>query len=190
MIIGISGMPAAGKDTVSEYLEQKEGYNHISLSEILRGIVKAEGMEVNLENLTKAGNLLTREYNNHYLAQKAMQRVRRGRNTVISSIRQPGEIEYLRSRKDFYMVFVDADIKIRFERLKLRDREGDSKTLKEFRQIEKKQLDGKDGGMNLLECKKKSDFVLTNDGTMEEFIKKIKDLVKKLNERERKKIGK
>jgi dephospho-CoA kinase len=177
MIIGLSGVLAAGKDTVAEYLEQKKGFVHISLSNILREIITSRGMEINLVNLTKVGNSLIEEFGQGHLVKEALKRVGKNENVVISSIRQPGEIEELHKHNDFKMIFVDAKPEIRFQRLTQRGRSGDSDTFEEFMAIEQKQLDGKSGAMDLGKCKEMSDIIIENNGTLEEFTQAIEKAI-------------
>lgn len=180
MIIGLSGTLSAGKDTVAEYLVNQKGYDHISLSEILRDIARERGIEINMVNLTKLGNSLIETHGEGYLVERAKQKVGFDHDLIVSSIRQPAEVDMIKSQPNSYVVFVDADAKIRFERLKARGRAGDSETLEEFIELEQKQSDGKSGAMNLNECKRKSDFVLENNGTKEEFLERIEDLFDKI----------
>jgi dephospho-CoA kinase len=177
MIIGLSGTLSSGKDTVSEYLEKNEGFQHISLSQVLRDLAREKRLEVNLENLTQLGNSILADYGRAYLVKKAEKQVDFSGDVVISSIRQPNEIEYLKTKKNFFMIFVDAQAKIRFERSVARNRRGDSQTLEEFIAIEKKEIDGKSGGMDLNYCKDHADYVLLNNGTMEEFKQKIQQIL-------------
>jgi len=175
MIVGLSGLLASGKDTVADYLQNKEGFQHISLSEILREVIRDRGLEVNLENLTKVGNSLASNEGPQFLVEKALDRLDLSRDAVISSVRQPGEIERLKKEQNFFMIFVVADSKTRFERLLKRNRLGDTKNFDDFLKIEQKQMDGKSGGMDLNRCREMSDFVLSNNGTLEEFERKIAD---------------
>ena len=177
MIIGLSGTLSAGKDTLAEYLVEKEGFFHVSLSGVLREIARKEGIEETMTALTKLGNAIEKRYGKGYLAKLALDKIPPRRNAVISSIRQPPEIEVLRQAGRFKMIFVDAAARIRFERLKKRAREGDSQTWEEFVGLEKKQMLGSYCGINLLGCKKASDYIIENNGTREEFTKKIRGVV-------------
>ena len=169
MIIGLSGVLAAGKDTVAEYLEEKRGFQHVSLSAILREMVGEMGLEINLENLTEVGNSLKEKDGPACLVEKAKRKADFDQDLVISSIRQPGEIERLRQERDFFMIFVSADPKVRFERLLKRNRSGDVTDFDEFLKLEAEQMDGKAGGMNLGKCREMSDYFLENNGTIVEF---------------------
>lgn len=183
MIIGLSGTLASGKDTVAEYLEKNEGFQHVSLSAILREIVAERGLEANLENLTKVGNSILAEFGPAYLVKRAEKQVDFSKDLVISSVRQPNEIEYLKTKKDFHMIFVDAKPEVRFERLRKRGRQGDSRTLEEFIETEKKQEDGKSGGMDLNRCRDMADYILDNNGTMDEFVRKIEEALVEIKEK-------
>lgn len=173
MILGLSGTLSSGKDTVAEYLIGKEGFQHVSLSTILREIAKEKKLELNLKNLTNLGNSILRDYGPAYLVKRAEKKADFSKDLVISSVRQPSEIEYLRTKKNFFMVFVDADAEVRFKRLVKRGRQGDSETLEEFIATEKKQIDGQTGAMDLNKCREMADYLIENNGTMEEFEAKI-----------------
>lgn len=175
MIVGLSGTPASGKDTVAEILEKK-GFSHFSLSQILRDFMREEGLEINIENLTSFGNKIGTK-----LVERALETIDPSHDTVISSIRQLEEIDILKKNKNFFMLFIDADARLRFERLKKRGRAGDSETFEQFIAIEAKQQ-GKSGVMNLAACREKSDFIIENNGTLQEFQNKVEDILRKIKE--------
>ena len=183
MIIGLSGTLAAGKDTVADYLVEKEGFGHISLSAVLREVATEKGIEITMENLTKLGNSLKTEYSADYLVERAKKEADFRYDIVVSSIRQPEEIKNLKREKDFFMIFVDADIKIRFKRLVKRGRAGDVGKFEKFEEQEKKQLDGQSGGMNLGKCRKMADYIIVNNGTIEEFKDEISRTFEQIKER-------
>ena len=181
MIIGLTGTLCAGKDTVAEHLMEK-GFDHVSLSAILREKISERGIEITLDNLTKFGNSLKETESELFLVKEAMSRINPGENTVISSIRQGGEIDFLKEQKDFHLIFVDADPKIRFKRLLLRNRPEDPKTFEKFMENEEKQMDGKSGGMNLLYCKQNADFILNNNDSRDEFEKDLENILEKIGQ--------
>jgi len=182
MIIGVVGLIASGKDEVAEYLETKGFENH-SLSSILREILKKKGIETTVDNLTKYGNELRDKKGPGYLAKIAHRRIRSDR-AVITSIRQVGEIKYLRKTPDFFLVKVTAPIKMRFERVKKRGRAGDVKSVADLKRIEKLQASGKGGGMNMDQCMALADFEIKNVGTFDELHRKVDDLLKKISKKE------
>ena len=94
MIIGVTGKMGAGKDTFAVYLGKK-GFIHISLSDIIRQEAVARGIEPSCRNLQDLGNVLRREYGNGVLSKMAQKRIIPGKNYVVTSIRNVGEIEVL-----------------------------------------------------------------------------------------------
>lgn len=179
MIIGIVGSIASGKDTVADYLKEK-GFQAISLSDILRGIMKEENIEITTANMTEYGNKLRNEKGNGFLAIKAYEKINQD-NAIITSIRQVGEVEFLKSNPKFYLVKLDAPIEKRVDRLVKRGREGDIKNIDELKTIEAKQADGKGGDMNMNKCFAMADYTLINDGTFEDLYKKVDELLEKIN---------
>jgi dephospho-CoA kinase len=178
MLIGVVGSIASGKDTLADYLRDK-GFMTESHSAILREIMTAEGQSIDTVNMTHYGNKLRETKGHGYLAQEALKRV--GNNdAVITAVRQVGEIETLRKgRSDFILLKVDAPIEMRYERLKKRNRAGDVQSLDDLKEIEEIQDSGQGGAINMGACYKLADEEITNDGTIEEFYRKIDAFLEK-----------
>ena len=177
MIIGLTSLSGAGKTTVSEYLVKK-GFEYYSLSDILREELKKKGKEITRENLQEIGNELRRIHGNSVLAEKTLEKIRLGKNYVIDSIRNPSEIEALKKNKDFSLVFIDAPISTRFNRIKARKREQDPETFEEFRKSEEKELQSKDSSnQQLIKCREMADINIINDSTIEELYQKIEKML-------------
>jgi len=177
IIIGITGTLSAGKDTTAEYLIKK-GFKHYSLSAVLREIMEKEGIPIKQPELTNFGNKLREERGHGYLVEQLKDKL--VGNVAVSSIRQPGEIEALKKLGDFYLIFVDAPIEIRFKRLQKRNRGDDPQTLEELKKIENIQMTGTGGGMNLQKCREMSDFKINNSGTFEELYQQIDNILEKI----------
>lgn len=179
MIIGIVGSIASGKDTVADYLVTK-GFKSLSLSAVLRKIMTEAGQEISTKNMTEFGNKLRNEKSHGYLAEEAIKSIVPGENVIITSIRQVGEIESLRTQPGFVLVKLDAPIDLRLDRIVKRNREGDIRNMEELKEIEERQADGKDGGMNMNRCYKLADRELINDGTIEDLYKKVDKLISEI----------
>ena len=182
MIIGLTGTLASGKDEFSRYLKQK-GFEAYSLSDMIRDEAKQRGLELTRENLQKLGNELRRKRGFSALADMVLGKLRPGKNYVISSIRNPSEVEALRNSGSFTMVFVDAPIMQRFNRVISRARAGEqSLTFEQFRAQEEKEMASDDpSSQQLLRCRQMSDFELMNDSTIAEFHAKIEKIIGSLN---------
>lgn len=182
MLIGVVGSIASGKDTFAEYLE-KRGFVNVSLSAMLREIMSKERESLDVMNLTRYGNQLRNTKGFGFLASEALKKIG-DRNAVVTSIRQVGEVEVLIKRQDFTLIKTDAPIEMRFSRLQKRSRAGDPKNLEELKQIEKMQAGGQSGGMNVDACMELADAKIINDGSVEEFYKKIDDFMVKVEKNE------
>jgi dephospho-CoA kinase len=179
MIIGTAGTFGAGKDEVSKYLEAK-GFEHVSTSIILREKVNEAGLEINALNLFETSNKISDEFGNGALAEWAFERID-SNQAVISGLRKAGEIDFLKRQKDFSLFFVDAPIKLRYSRIQSRKREGEETlSLEEFRNKEDLELRGDTGSQNILYCKEKADFILSNTGTIEDLHTKVDDIIRQL----------
>jgi len=163
MIIGVTGCYASGKDTVGDYLKG-QGFLHISLSDMIRVELRRQKKPITRENLIMMGNKMREDFGNGALAHKAVLAFEEFKNHVVTSIRHPEEINTLRQRKDFVMVFVDAPLEIRYNRTLARAREGEKTTsLDEFKANEEREMHGDGAGQQLLRCKQMADIILRND---------------------------
>jgi dephospho-CoA kinase len=172
MIIGLTGKNAAGKGEILKYLVGR-GFIGYSLSDALREEATKQVLEHSRDNLIKLGNQMRGKYGNGILASKINEKINDDRkngteNFVIDSIRNPGEIEELRKNKDFILIGVHTDAKIRFNRLIKRGREGDSKNFEEFLEHEKKENNNAGSGQQLDKCLEMSDKIISSNGTVQE----------------------
>ncbi len=195
MILGITSFLAAGKGVMSEFLKKK-GFVIYSCSDIIREECKNQNLEVTRENLQNVGNLLRKKHGSNILAKRLAEKIslekQKGKNNfIVESIRNPLEIKELKKFKDFFLVFVDVDSKIRYKRAKKRLREKEHvKSYEDFIASEKKEMASKNpNSQQLLKCKKLSDYVLTNNKDLKDFYEQIDDLLVKLQVKQYKKIS-
>ena len=173
MIIGLTGTFAAGKDTVAEHLEKK-GFEHYSTGDQIREIAEDRGIRQNRDVLRELGNELRDQYGAEYLCRRIIEEKAKSDNVIISGIRQPGEIEYLRKLGNFHLIAVDAPVEVRFERMKLRNREGDPKTIEEMIEKERKEMESAGpNAQRIHECMQMADTLVINDGNKEVLDSKI-----------------
>ncbi|MDR2818805.1 MAG: AAA family ATPase [Endomicrobium sp.] len=163
MIIGLTGSYCSGKDTVADYISQKHGYKHFSLSDVIREIMKEAGLEPTRENLITFGTNLREENGNGVLAKKVLEKAKDEGKYCITSIRHSEEVNELRKRKDFVLINVDAPQDVRFERMQKRKRPGDPQTLEKFVELEKKESQTSGSGQQLRKTANMADITFIND---------------------------
>jgi len=72
---------------------------------------------------------------------------------------------------------VTANQKIRYERIKLRQSEKDSVSFKEFQRQEEREMQDTDpNAQNLLKCIEMADFLINNDGSLENLYEQIEKI--------------
>lgn len=168
MIVGLTGRNGAGKGRVSEWCVA-HGLRYTSLSDELRAWLRAQGKEPTRDNLIAGGRALRSEGGGGVLAQLVLDRIEReGGDWVVDSIRNPAEVEVLRSRPDFLFLEVVADVRTRFDRIIARKRGGDALDFGEFIRQEAAELDSQDAAaQQLVATAALADMVVRNDGTPE-----------------------
>jgi len=180
MIIGLTGPNAAGKTEVGQYLRAR-GFECHSLSDEIREEAAKRGCEISREVLVEIGNELRGRFGPGVLAERILQRLEPDRNYVVDSIRNPAEVEALRRRKDFTLLAVQADRKIRFERSRARGREGAAQTLEQFAFEEERELHSKDpASQQLVATQQLADVTLYNNGSLEELHRQLDTLLPRL----------
>jgi dephospho-CoA kinase len=181
MIIGLTGSLAAGKGVVSDYFKEK-GFVYLSLSDELRQIAKERKIEITRENLQNLGNKLREESGSGVLAKLVIKKIKNQeyKKAIVDGIRNPAEIEELNQLKDFFLVAVDANPKIRFERMISRNRESDPITWEEFLKVDKKDkgIGEKESGQGVGKCMKLAKFILLNEGDLNEIKKRLNSYIK------------
>ncbi|MEM4259787.1 MAG: deaminase [Candidatus Woesearchaeota archaeon] len=183
MIVGVTGFFGSGKDSFAEYLVKKKNFEHISLSDMIRQEILKRKQKITRDKLREVGNELRTKYGSGVLALKAIKSMVPEKNYVVTSIRARAEVEVFKEEKEFVLVFVDSPIEVRFKRIHLRNRENDPKTIEELREKEEKEMNDKEGGMQLAECRRIADIFIKNNSTLEEFYKKIDKLIENLKKK-------
>lgn len=181
MLLGITGFCAAGKDTLAEFLERK-GFVRRSLSDELRKEAMVRNQTITRESLIVLGTELRQKEGNAVLAKRTLADINHEGNYTVGSIRNPAEVEELKKNTNFHMIFVDADIGLRFERAKKRNRENEPSTFDDFKKVEEKEYSNPNSsGQQLLKVKEMADFVVMNNGAFEDFYESIEGFLDKLN---------
>lgn len=172
-LVGLTGTNGAGKGEVARFL-LKKGFDYVSLSDVIREELKKRGLEASRDNLIACGNELRERFGPAELARRAAAKI--SRPTVIDSIRNLREIEYLRQLGDFVLVAVDAPVEIRFERVMRRGRNESVCSLEDFRAKEELEKNNGETGQQLAACLEAADVLIINDSTLEELWQKLEEL--------------
>jgi len=173
-LIGLTGTNGAGKGEAAAFF-QKKGYKYFSLSDLIREELRNKGQIITRDNLIKMGNHLRNKFGPDILARRVIERVQG--KAIIDSIRNPKEVAYLKKQKSFLLLAIDAPIEIRYNRVIKRGREESVDSLQEFIAKEAEEMSIKENGQQLQNCMKMADIVIINDGSFEDFHKKLEEFL-------------
>ncbi len=186
IIIGVTGSFGAGKGEVADYLVNRKGFKHYSARRFIFEEAKRRGLDISKgrEVLIPVGNDLRREHGPAYIIESLYkQAVTEGVDAVIESLRVVAEVKRLQELGG-YVIGVDADPHLRFERSIKRGSETDSVSYEEWIDHERRESNSHDPAkQDIFGALKASDCVVQNNGTKEELHDQIKEALKKLEAR-------
>ncbi len=182
-IIGLSALPAGGKDFIGDILHKKFGFYKISPGDIVREITKKElgSKKISREDQQKIQEKYRRKYGKNYIMELCYKKIlkRKVKRAVISGIRFPNDIKFFKSKlgDKFINIFVYAPRKLRYQRTIERKREDMPKSYTEF--VKQDKLEEKI--FHLKQTKELSDFIIYNDKSAEETEKQLDKILKTIN---------
>ena len=182
IIIGITGTLGAGKGTVVDFLVTNLDFNHYCATTFISKEIKRRGMKVNRDVLREVANDLRAKNSPSYIVEELYKESQvDGGNCVIESLRAVGEVACLQKNDSFYLLAVDADQKLRYDRIQLRGGVKDNVSFDKFVDNEKAEMTSTDpNSQNLSKCISMADFVIHNDGTFEDLNNQIKKILENI----------
>jgi dephospho-CoA kinase len=183
IIIGITGTLGAGKGTIVEYLTGKKNFRHYSVRAFLLEEIRRQGLPENRDSMFNVANSLRAEHGSSYVVDQLYIRAgESGKNCVIESIRTPGEVESLRKTGRFYLLAIDADLKIRYDRIRLRQSETDHISFETFLENEAREMNTVDPNkQNIRKCIQAADYTIPNNGTKEDLIREVEKILRDIS---------
>lgn len=178
-IIGFAGEMVCGKTTAAQYLIEKYGATSYRFSTILRDVADRLHLEHSRSNLATLSTILRENFGQDLLAKAVAQDVAEtdAEVIVIDGVRRLEDIRYLSEMPEFALVYINADLNTRYERVTKRRENADdaTKTLEEF-----KEDNAAEAEREIPELKKHARLGIDNMGSLEEFYERL-DVVMKWN---------
>ncbi len=176
-IIGTSGTNGSGKDTVGQMLAEKYNLLFVSVSDLLRIECRRRDIPVTRENLRMVSVEWRREFGLGVLVDKAVELARHSTHSydgvVASPMRNVGESQHLKDLGGT-LIWVDADPRIRYERIQATHRgrdDEDNKTYEEFLAEEAAELHPSDPNdpsvLNMNGVRALADIVIQNESNID-----------------------
>ena len=176
-VICITGMPGAGKNEVARFFEERS-ISIVRMGDVVREEAERRRYKITPENLGKISVDLREEFGEEEIARRCLEQIEKMKDyvLVIEGIRSLEEIAFFRQKfGNIYTLAVHSSQKTRFSRLKKRGRGDDTKLWKEFEERDLRELGYGLGGAIAL-----ADFMLVNEGALEELREKVKKVYERV----------
>jgi dephospho-CoA kinase len=142
LVIGLAGMPGAGKSLVVDVAKEL-GYDIVVMGDVIREETKKRGLELTPQNVGKVMLELRQEGGNYVIAQKCIPKIaeQTGKRILIDGLRSLFEAEIFKSNfPKFTLLAVHASPEIRFTRLSNRHRSDDPTEWQVFHERDMREL--------------------------------------------------
>ncbi|PWB39124.1 MAG: hypothetical protein C3F02_00695 [Parcubacteria group bacterium] len=176
-IIVLVGLLSSGKGTVAKYFVEKYGAQSFRFSTIMRDVLDRLYLEHSRENMSNLSTLLRERFGEDLFAKVMAADVAKSdaKIVVVDGARRQADVEHLKKIAGFKLVSIEADPKIRYERLTRRAENPDdkNKTWEQF--LADHQLETE---VNIPPLMKLADVVVDNNGSAEELYRQLDNLLK------------
>jgi dephospho-CoA kinase len=173
----VTGPNASGKGAVCDFLTTV-GFAVYSLSDVIREEARLRGLPPEREHLIRLGNEMRETSGPGALAKGILSKI--GLRAVIDSIRNPAEVEVLRSLPSFVLLGIRAPVELRFARSVERARPGDPASLEEFKEREAQENSTDLAAQQLDATFALSDHYVDNDGNLDQLATQLGHLLDRL----------
>ncbi|MFA5125650.1 MAG: AAA family ATPase [archaeon] len=186
MLLGIVGLNGSGKDTVAKYLIDNYNFSHEDFGQEIRDELKVLGKNhLDRNEMVLLANERRTKFGFNYWAKRLLAKHSPTENLVITSIRNPAEIDEIKSSGGV-IVEVFAELPTRYARTVERVKKdssahGDVASFEEFKLKEERELTSTDPAkQQLLKCISSAQYKINNNGSVNELGKQVEDLLEKI----------
>jgi len=177
IVVGVTGMPGAGKATVKEIVE-KMGYPVVIMGDEIREEAKHRKLKPTPQNLGMVMLKLREEEGPAVVAKRCLTKMEKAEEkvVVVEGIRSLDEVEEFKRRfSNFILIAIHASPETRFQRLFQRKRSDDPKGWKTFVERDLREL-----SVGLGSAIATADHVIVNEGTKAELKRKARQVLKEV----------
>lgn len=177
LVIGLAGMPGAGKSIVAT-VAKDNGYDIVVMGDVVREEAKKRGLEPNPENLGKIMLELRQKEGNAVVAKRSLQKIENSKKPkiIVDGIRSLSEVaEFKKHFPKFTLIAVEASTETRFKRLYHRKRSDDPKSWKIFHERDQRELN-----VGLGEAITTAKYKIRNEEKKAIVKEKVKQILKKV----------
>ncbi len=177
IVIGVTGMPGSGKGVVREIVREY-GFPVVVMGDEVRAEAARRNLEPTPENLGKLMLQIRAEEGPGVLARRCIPKIRAldAEVVVVDGLRSPHEVkEFRKVFPKFKVIAIHASPKTRFQRLLRRGRSDDPKDWETFYMRDQREL-----SVGIGEVIATADYMIVNEGSIEELEAQLKQIIKKV----------
>jgi dephospho-CoA kinase len=178
-IIALAAPVGAGKSSVANYILGNYHGESYRYSDTLAEILKILNLEKNRQNLQDLSQALREKFGQDILEKSLLNKIKNSSTEllIIDGVRRKEDIGHIKNEPGFYLIFIDAPLEVRAERLqKRREKTDDQKVNKNILNLEEKH----NSETREKELKEIANFQIDNGGTLEDLERQIKEIMGKI----------
>lgn len=182
-VLGFVGFFGAGKGTAIQIISELTGAPAFSTSHAVAEECQRRGLPTDRPVKVEVANDVRRKFGSGEFARRVVEKIKAlpsgTKLALVDSLRTQGEIDVLREAfgHEFELIFVEAGVKVRYDRIKKRHRDkGDELSFEEFVLSEEKENhpDAKPFEQNIGRVAQGADSVIMNEGPVGEMRENLK----------------
>ncbi len=179
LIIGLVGQAGCGKGTMADLLQQEYSAGYFRFSAMIGSILDRLALEKTREKFTSMSEMLRKTFGedvfSYAIAKDALNAPQEV--VIIDGIRRMEDIVALEPLPLFKLVAIDADPKLRYERMKARGEKASEKNFTWEQFLAEEQLPTE---VTIPFVMKRASKTIMNDGTQTDLVKAVHDLMAEL----------
>ncbi len=178
IIIGLVGETGSGKDTVAHYLKRRYDVQLLRFSQPLKKTLDLFFNKSSKEDQSWLYTVFKERFGEDVLHQGVRRYVEQHDGIMcVNGMRMMKDLDFIRSFKNNYIIYVTADQELRWQRVVGRGEKSDDKqSLEDFKKFESTAETEK----NIPAIGAQADFTIKNDGTMDELLWQVDDAMKEI----------
>jgi len=180
LVIGLTGMPGAGKSAVVKVAKERD-YKIVVMGDVVREEVEKRRMKPTPKDVGKMMLELRRMEGEAVIARRCIPKIEKAmeQKVLIDGVRSLSEVEEFRKHfLGFSIIAVHASPEIRFERLYRRRRSDDPRNWETFHERDMRELT-----VGLGNAIAMAEYIIVNEGSLEVVKDKIREVMRKVEER-------
>jgi dephospho-CoA kinase len=180
IIVGLVGPLGVGKTTVASWFQEK-GYTVLSLSDPIRAEAKKLGLPLERQVFQDIGDRWRAKYGLDFLSKLLIAEIEKNPDYsyVVEGFRNPGEIKLFQTLPNFVLIGLNADPKVRFERVKARADSHDPDSWETFQKQEARDqgIGQPEHGQQVISSLELADFVIDTDKVQSEVFEQVEKVL-------------